>query len=113
MRPRGGRSREGLTSKGESSTAGSRRKQGEKSVKTSPYPLKSRAGSRRRQGEDAATTSKERRARLYNLRRRADSRRSGFSSPVERVFVMEQFARRISQRSPRVEVISIDSTWSF
>ncbi|GFW83232.1 hypothetical protein TNCV_2508721 [Trichonephila clavipes] len=65
--PRGCRSREGMTTKRELSTA----------------------GSRRRQGEEPATTSKEIRAKTYNLRSRADSRRAGVSSPAEGAFFLK------------------------
>ncbi|GFY62891.1 hypothetical protein TNIN_235991 [Trichonephila inaurata madagascariensis] len=80
--------------------------------RTSPYPLRSQAGSRR-QGKEAATTSRERRTKSYNLRRRSDSRKSGFASTAESSFVMEKFTRRTSQRSASLKILSGDSTGSL
>ncbi|GFU49555.1 hypothetical protein TNCV_1590921 [Trichonephila clavipes] len=117
----GGGSQKSLTSKEESSTAGSRRNQkGQVRIlseaeqdpgRTSPYPLRSRARSRR-QRKEAATTSRQRRTKSYNLFKR-DSRKSRFTSIAEREFMMEKFTRRTSQRSASLEILSDDSTGSL
>ncbi|GFY72032.1 hypothetical protein TNIN_321491 [Trichonephila inaurata madagascariensis] len=135
-RPRGGRSKEGLTSRGESSTAESRKSPGEEirktspyplrsraraskrqeeSGKTSPYPLRSRAGSMMSRGEEAATqrAGRDEQGHIYNLRRREDYRKLGFASKAKKKFMMEQFARRKSQTSASVEVLSGDPTGSL
>ncbi|GFQ65731.1 hypothetical protein TNCT_291621 [Trichonephila clavata] len=58
-------------------------------------------------------SNNESQARPYYFRRRADSRRLGFASTAERVFVLVQFARSSSRRSASVEVLSGYSTGSL
>ncbi|GFR07499.1 hypothetical protein TNCT_459331 [Trichonephila clavata] len=89
MRPRRCRSKEGLTSRGESSTAESRKKLGEEARKTSPYPLRSRAEANKRQDEPGRTCP-------YSLRSRAGARKDKSLSSQKRSRIKEETRRRDS-----------------
>ncbi|GFR26498.1 hypothetical protein TNCT_653861, partial [Trichonephila clavata] len=67
----------------------------------------------RRQVEEVSATSRGNRSRPYKVPKGKDSTTTGFASEAERRFTIEQFDRRLSQRSATVEVPSGDSIESL